>query len=164
VKLNKTSLSLKTGQTFKLKAAISPKKVTNKKVVYKSSNKAVASVTAKGVVKAGSAGTAKITAAAADGNGKSAKYTMTVARVNNEVVVTGVTLDKTSLVLEPGQQEKLSAAISPSEEINQELLKEEKHKALQAVDSFRYSLKEYSDNARKREYLNQLSEWETQIQ
>lgn len=121
VKLNKASLSLKTGQTFKLKAAISPKKATNKKVIYKSSNKAVASVTAKGVVKAGSAGTAKITATAADGTGKSAKCAVTVAGVNNEVAVTSVTLDKTSLVLEPGQQDKLSATIAPANATNKNI-------------------------------------------
>lgn len=121
VKLNKASLSLKTGQTFKLKAAISPKKATNKKVVYKSSNKAVASVSSKGVVRAGSAGTAKITATAADGTGKSAKCAVTVAGVNNEVAVTSVTLDKTSLVLEPGKQDKLSATIAPANATNKNI-------------------------------------------
>lgn len=121
VKLNKEFLSLKTGQTFKLKAAISPKKATNKKVVYKSSNKAVAFVTAKGVVKAGSAGTAKITVTAADGTGKSTKCAVTVAGVNNEVAVTSVTLDKTSLVLEPGQRDKLSATIAPANATNKNI-------------------------------------------
>lgn len=114
VKLNKTSLSLKTGQTFRLKAALSPKKPTIRKVTWKSSNKAVASITASGTVKAGKTGTAKITATAADGTGKLARCTVQVKGVDRTVAATGIALNKSGLGMEPGQTEKLTATVSPS--------------------------------------------------
>ena len=80
VTLNRKSLTLKTGQSFALKTSISPKKASVKKVNYKSSNKAVASVSKKGVVQAVSAGTVKITATAADGSGKKAVCTVKVEK------------------------------------------------------------------------------------
>jgi len=54
-KLSKTSVSLKVGKTYTLKAT------SSSKVTYKSSDTSVATVSAKGVVKAKKAGTAKIT-------------------------------------------------------------------------------------------------------
>lgn len=72
VKLNTKSVQLEVGKQFQLKSSVSPKKPTNKKVIYKSSKKSVATVNKKGMVKALRKGTTKITAAAADGTGKSA--------------------------------------------------------------------------------------------
>lgn len=66
VKLNKTQYVLAKGGKVKLKAAISPKKAQKgNKVTWKSSNKKIATVSAKGVVKAkAKKGTATITAKA----------------------------------------------------------------------------------------------------
>ena len=63
---------------------VSPNKSANKKVSYKSSNKKIATVSAKGVVKAIAPGTATITAKAADGSGKKATCKVTV---NKKVTV-----------------------------------------------------------------------------
>ncbi len=109
IKLNKKSVDLELGKTFKLKATVSPKKPTNKKVTYKSSNKAVATVSSKGVVKGKKTGTAKITVSAADGAGAKATCNITV----KDGAVTSVALNKSALVIEPGNSETLTATVNP---------------------------------------------------
>ena len=78
VKLNKTKSTMTVGKKQTLKATVTPKKASNKAVVWKSSNKKVATVTSKGVVKAKKAGTVTITATAKDGSGKKATCKITV--------------------------------------------------------------------------------------
>lgn len=116
IELNKKSVSLETGQKFTLKTTISPKKASNKKVVYESSNKKVAAVNKKGVIRAVSAGTAKIRVTAADGSGKKASCTVKVAK--SAVSVTGVTLNKSQLVLKPDEEETLVATVNPTNATN----------------------------------------------
>lgn len=70
IKLNRKFVSLKAGQKFSLKTTIFPKKASVKKLFFKSSNGKVTTVDKRGVIWAISAGTAKITATAADGSGK----------------------------------------------------------------------------------------------
>ncbi len=67
IRLNETSKTLNQGETFTLTASVEPENATNTKVVWSSSNDAVASVV-DGVVTAKSGGKATITAAAEDGN------------------------------------------------------------------------------------------------
>lgn len=52
--------SIKKGKTYKLKAVVTPKN-SDEKVTYSSSNKKIATVTAKGVVRGKKKGTVKIT-------------------------------------------------------------------------------------------------------
>ena len=80
VKLNKTKANLNVGKSLTLKATVTQKKASSKAVVWKSSNKKVATVTGKGVVKAKKAGTVKITATAKDGSGKKATCKVTVKK------------------------------------------------------------------------------------
>lgn len=119
IKLNKKSVNLEVGGSFRLTSKVSPKKPSNKKVVYKSSRKSVATVSGKGVIKAVSEGKTKITAMAADGTGKSASCTVTVK--NNTITVSDVSLNKTNLNLLPGQEERLSALVNPGNAANKEL-------------------------------------------
>ena len=88
VKLNKTKANLNIGKTLTLKTTLSPKKPSNKGIIWKSSNTKVATVTSKGVVKAKKAGTVTITATAKDGSGKKAacKITVKKAAVTTPVV------------------------------------------------------------------------------
>lgn len=65
-------------KTIKLKATVSSKKTSNKKVVWTSSNKSVATVTSAGYVKGLKAGKTVIKATAADGSGKKASFVVTV--------------------------------------------------------------------------------------
>lgn len=79
VAISSKTANITVGSKKTLKATVSPKKPSNKKVVWTSSNKKVATVSSKGVVKAVKAGTAKITATAADGSGKKATCKVTVS-------------------------------------------------------------------------------------
>ena len=78
VKLNTGNFNLAVGSKKSLKATITPKKKVSKKVVWKTSNKKVATVTSKGVVKGVGEGTATITCKATDGSGKKASVKVTV--------------------------------------------------------------------------------------
>lgn len=78
VKLNKTTASVIVGESFTLKATVKPKKPSNKKIVWFTSNKSVATVNSKGVVTAKKAGNATITATARDGSGKKSACKVTV--------------------------------------------------------------------------------------
>ena len=80
VKLNKTKSTMTIGKKQTLKAMVTPKKASSRAVVWKSSNKKVATVTSKGVVKAKKAGTVTITATAKDGSGKKATCKITVKK------------------------------------------------------------------------------------
>ena len=79
VKLNKTSVSLVYGKSYTLTATVSPANAVNKAVTWSSSNKAVATVSAKGVVTAKGAGTATITAKTSNGKTAACKVTVTLA-------------------------------------------------------------------------------------
>ena len=82
VKLNKTKSTMAVGKKQTLKATVTPKKASSKAVVWKSSNKKVATVTSKGIVKAKKAGTVTITATAKDGSGKKASCKVTVKKAS----------------------------------------------------------------------------------
>ena len=75
IKLNKTSLTIYTGNTSKLKVS-----GTSKKVTWSTSNKKVATVSSKGTVSAKSSGTATITAKV---NNKNLKCKVTVKKATN---------------------------------------------------------------------------------
>ncbi len=76
------STTIMAGQTLKLKAKVSPSKASNKKIVWTSSKPKVAKVNASGKVTGVSAGTAWITAEAADGSGKQKRVKITVKQTN----------------------------------------------------------------------------------
>ena len=103
VKLNKTKSTMTIGKKQTLKATVTPKKASSKAVVWKSSNKKVATVTSKGVVKAKKAGTVTITATAKDGSGKKASCKVTVkkasaAKPDNPVPVTPLGIKSVKIV------------------------------------------------------------------
>ena len=58
VSLNKTSVTVKRGSKYTLKATVSPSNATNKKVTWSSANPSVASVSSSGVVLGKRSGTA----------------------------------------------------------------------------------------------------------
>ena len=79
VSLDRSKRTLKKGKSFKLKATILPTNATNKKVTWKSSNKKIATVSSKGVVKGIKPGKATITVTTKDGK-KKAKCKVTVKK------------------------------------------------------------------------------------
>ena len=88
VSFDKSSAALKVGESLALKTVISPGKATVKKVVYRSSNKKIATVSKKGKVTAIKEGTAKITAYAEDGRGAKAVCQVTVKKSGNHSLPT----------------------------------------------------------------------------
>ena len=90
VKLNKTSATLKKGESLTLKATVSPSSANNKTVTWTSSNKKVATVSSKGVVKAVGNGTATITVKTKDGSGKktTCKITVKTNNIENKQLIT----------------------------------------------------------------------------
>lgn len=72
VALDQKSVTLLKGQKMQLRASVSPKNATMKKVTFQSSNTSVAKVNSNGVVTAKETGPVKITAYAADGRGAKA--------------------------------------------------------------------------------------------
>ena len=132
VKLNKTATSLLVGGNETLVATILPENATNKKVTWKSSNAAVATVDATGKVTAVKAGEATITVTTEDG-GKTATCKVTVS--NKEVNVTGVTLNKATLTLIAGASETLTATVAPADATNKKVTWKSSNAAVATVDA-----------------------------
>ena len=78
------SSTMEVGDTQTLSATVSPSNASNKSVTWSSSNTSVATVTSSGYVTAKASGTASITCKAADGNGASKTYYITVENEPSE--------------------------------------------------------------------------------
>ena len=131
VTLDKSSISILVGASETLAATVSPKDAANKKVTWKSSNAAIASVDANGKVTGVKAGEATITVTTEDG-GKTATCKVTVSATS--VAVTGVTLNKTELTLETGGSETLTATVAPSDAANKNVTWKSSNTAVATVD------------------------------
>ena len=115
VKLDATYVNLQAGKYKTLTAKISPSSASNTKVKWKSSNKKVAEVSSKGVVKAIGAGTATITAYSADGNAKvTCKVTVTQP-------ATGIKLSEKKATVAIGKKITLKAKVFPSNASNKKV-------------------------------------------
>lgn len=102
--------SIYIGDTVTLSPTYTPSEISYPGVTYTSSNTSVATVNSSGVVTGVAKGTATITATTTDGSNKSGSITVTVKKA-----VTGVSLNKTSLTLDEGKTETLTATVSPSD-------------------------------------------------
>lgn len=110
------SLSLDVGDSRVLTATVSAD-ASNRNVVWSSSNPSVVSVV-NGVVTAVSAGTAVVTATAADGSGVSASCTVTV----NSLAVESVEITPSSVSLEVGKSTVLKVEITPGNALNKNVV------------------------------------------
>ena len=106
VTLSKTTLTLDVGDEETLTATVTPNNATDKTVTWTTSDAAIATVN-DGTVKAVAAGSATITAKAGE---KSATCTVTVA----QPLTYTVTLSKTTLTLDVGDEETLTATVTPN--------------------------------------------------
>lgn len=110
VTLNKTSLTLNPGKSekFTLKATVSPKNATNRKVTWKLSNKKKIVTIKNGKIVAKKKGTVTITAAA---DGKKATCKVTVKAAPDKKAK--VTIKKKSVTLKVKKSYQIKAKISP---------------------------------------------------
>jgi uncharacterized protein YjdB/sugar lactone lactonase YvrE len=116
VSLNSSKATLAAGATQQFTAMVSPANATLKAVTWTSSNTAVATVSATGVVRGVANGTATITATTLDGE-KTASLTVTIV-----TKVSRVTFNQSTLTLRPKQTAQLTAAVNPANASNKKVL------------------------------------------
>ena len=115
IELNTNEVTVITGQTVSLTATVLPEDAVDKTVIWESSDNEIANVNDEGLVTTYKAGTAEITAYAADGKVKS------VCVVIVTEPVTGVTLEESELTLYAGAEKALTAAVMPDSATNKKL-------------------------------------------
>lgn len=115
VKIAGASSWLDVGASMKLSATIAPA-TAMKTVRWTSSNTAVATVDANGLVKGIKAGTATITCRATDGSGKSATVSVTVGIPATKVTING------NVVMQAGKSQQLRTVIEPSNATSKRVL------------------------------------------
>lgn len=106
IRLNRTSIELKTGKKYSLKATVGPTGANNKGIVWSSSNERIATVSQKGKVKAVGVGNAVITARAKDGGGAVASC---LVMVNSGQALPPIVISPSSLELVAGDFKTLTA-------------------------------------------------------
>ncbi len=131
VTLNKNNTTIYTGRTETLTATIQPADATNKAVTWTSDNTGVATVN-NGVVTGVSVGTATITVKTTDGG-----FTATcIVTVEEAPIVhpTGVSISKTSINLQIGGSETLTATVTPADANNKNVTWSTSDATVAAVD------------------------------
>ena len=131
VTLNKNNTTIYTGRTETLTATIQPADATNKAVTWTSNNTGVATVN-NGVVTGVSVGTATITVKTTDGG-----FTATcIVKVEEAPIVhpTGVSISKTSINLQIGGSETLTATVTPADANNKNVTWSTSDATVAAVD------------------------------
>lgn len=114
ITVKKSKVTVYVGKTSKISTTVTPKKVTIKKLAYKTSNKKIATVTAKGVIKGVKAGTAKITVAAVDGSNKKATVAVTVKKKAAKPSTAPTTEPSTAPTTEPSTAPSIAPTTEPS--------------------------------------------------
>lgn len=110
IKINKSTAEVAVGETITLIATVLPSNATDKSVEWSSNNPNVAKVE-NGKVTGIKAGKTTITVSSVEN--KDIEATCDVTVVAGKVSVTGVELDKTSLVMTEGEEETLTVTIEP---------------------------------------------------
>ncbi|WP_231632126.1 Ig-like domain-containing protein [Flavobacterium sp. KJJ] len=130
VSVNPTTATVGLGSTQQLNAIIAPANATNQNLTWTSSNTAVATVNASGLVTAVATGTTTITVKTADGN-KTATSAITVAAIP----VASVSVSPTTASLYAGNTQQLSATIAPANATNKNITWSSSNTAIAAVNS-----------------------------
>jgi len=133
VQLNKKNIGLKKGKSETLIATILPSNASNKKVIWTSNNKKVATVDSKGKVTAVGEGKATITVKTENGS-KTAKCIVIVSK--STIHVTSITLNKSTLSINTGKTEQLMASTNPTNATNTKLIWYSSDEKIVKVDSY----------------------------
>lgn len=112
INLDPTTLTLHVGESQTIQATVLPTTAANRDLQWTSSNTAVADVT-NGIVTAVAAGTATITATAADGSGVTATCSVTV--LSPVIQVSSITLSPVEKTLTMGEEFDITATVLPSD-------------------------------------------------
>ena len=132
VQIGSSSLALEPGETANLTATVLPSNATDKSVSWSSNNTGVATVDNNGKVTAVAAGSAVITVTTTDG-GKTATCNVTVT--NPAVPVQSVSLDKTELSLNVGENATLTATVMPANADNKAVTWSSNNTSVATVDN-----------------------------
>ncbi|WP_158233400.1 Ig-like domain-containing protein [Reichenbachiella sp. 5M10] len=111
VTVNPSTVTLEAGETQQLSATVAPTAASDKNVTWTTSDAAIATVSNTGVVTAHADGSAVITVTTNDG-GFTAATQVTVSTV--VVAVTGVTVSPTSVTIDEGASQQLTASVAPA--------------------------------------------------
>lgn len=107
-------------KSLQLVGKVLPTNATNQTLTWQSSNPSVATVSNTGNVSALSVGETTITVRSAVDNTKFA--TATISVISEPIAVTGIALNKTTLVLQEGESSTLAATVSPQEASNKNVI------------------------------------------
>ena len=130
VALNSTVLTMTEGETAHLTATVTPDNATDKSITWSSSTVAVASVDNSGNITAIKTGSTAIIAKA--GN----KTASCIVNVTSALIeVTGITLDKSSLTLNEGEYETLTATVKPDDATDKTITWKSDNDKIAAVDA-----------------------------
>lgn len=133
ITFDKTSASLKIGESLSLKATVAPADASNNALTFTSSNPSVASVDNAGKVMALAKGTTTITATSMDGSNVTAQCSLTVEA--NTISVTSITLSKNTLVLAKGATETVTALALPENATNGAITWSSSNEKIASVDA-----------------------------
>lgn len=118
ISLSENEIVIESGYTYTLYTNIKPQSAEFKKVIWSSSDDDVATVNSNGVIKGISEGTAVIIAEDETGNCMDA----CVVEVKNPTLVNKIELDKSQISIVEGESETITAAISPSNATNSNIV------------------------------------------
>lgn len=128
IMLNKTKATVLSDKSVKLVAKVYPKNANNKKLLWTSSNKRIATVE-KGVVVGLRKGTVKITVKSTDGSKLSAQCVVTVKQA-----VKNIKLNKTLITGRKGTKVTLKAKVTPTKADNRIVKWQSSNKKIAAVN------------------------------
>ena len=129
IELSETNKFMNIGTTGKLNASVQTSTATNKNITWSSSNYDICTVDGEGNLRAGTPGTAVITATAADGSGVSA--TCIIQVVNP---VTSIRIEPDTVRMLVGDSQKVSAIVEPADATIQSLTWISSNEAVATVD------------------------------
>lgn len=128
--MSTSSISVKKGSTVQLTAIITPKELSKATLTWTSSNTKVATVNKNGLVTGVSTG--KATISAKTSNGLVAKCEVTIT--NDNVVATGIALNKTSLSIDINETYQLVATLKPANTTVRKLIWTSSNEKVATVD------------------------------
>ncbi len=132
VSLNYSSYKMEAGQKVRLKAEVLPKNASNKTVVWKTSDKSVATVSTKGLVTGKKSGAATITASV---KGTKAKATCKITVVPSLPKAQSIALNYSTYTVKKGQSIKLETIIQPSDASDNPVIWKSGKKSVATVNS-----------------------------